>query len=209
MESIYLLTSFVPRTYKKWIFIFLNILAFYLLAIFGKTNIHKYSIIIIGFILALFVAFSFKKFLFILKQKMKAKNIKGNLNDFYLSMFLLGIGYGLILILENYALLPGPEQQTIINWFIVIYPIFVIAQQFLYMIEPNIIFRDQSILFRLIYCSVCFGMAHIFYSFDVVIYAFILVGFPCAVLSVIRNNIFVSISYHLIIGPIGLYLQYV
>ncbi|MCA9352067.1 hypothetical protein KC866_01625 [Patescibacteria group bacterium] len=209
MEQIYSLTAFVPRTFKQLTFFILNVIAIILLYYFGYFNLGKYSIIVIGFAIAVLVSLSFRDFVLIAKQNLAPHASLLDLKHLFIGFVISCVGYVLFSYLESIYVIPVVRTKTDINFLIVLYPIFVAVQQFLYMLAPNVIFRNYNIAFRFLYCTLFFGMAHVYYGFPTVLAALFMVGIPCATLTIFFKNQPMSFIFHLLVGPIGLYLQYV
>jgi hypothetical protein len=183
---------------------FAHLIAILSLSFFGNEFSGRYVIFAVGTIAVILSTFFIKKI-----KKRLFRFFKFSLNRNFKDLkegFILGLaGLGFILALNFWGVL---EIKVIINKFnylFFLYPFSVAGQQFLYTLQPRILYRNYP-KWQIFLCSfILFGCMHVPFGLSTALLATFCIGIPTAWLVVYRNNIVAAYILHLCVGFFAFY----
>lgn len=163
----------------------------------------RYVIFGVGISTVIFTTFFIKKIKKRLVRFFRFTLLR-NLKDLR-SGFVLGMaGLGLILALNFWGILEIVIRENKFNYIFLLYPISVAGQQFIYTLQPRILYRSYPKWQILICCVTLFGCMHIPFGTSSALLALFCIGVPTAWLVTYRNNIVAAYILHLCVGVFAL-----
>ncbi len=191
------------RKILQYVVLVAHIISAVCMKVYGEDDAFRYYIFTWGLGTIILATLFVKRVTKRLKRFFKS-SLKKNFRDLKWGFIIALAGFGFVLALQFWNVISIVVVKNSFNALFLLYPVSVAGQQFIYTLQPRVLYRDYP-KWKFMVCSVLFfTCAHLGFPMSSWLLASVCIAIPTAWLVAYKNNFTAAYILHLTIGIFAL-----